>query len=782
VSLHRKVALCVVLPAIALGVAFADALSGSVRVSPACSVLPNGRVIDLGRACPLQTHDLVVGLRRANGLLAGFEPAKLEALLATAPDVIEVEVRRGDRVELARVPVARVARAERLARAALALVICGALLVIPLGARRSRETAAVVPLALLNATSATLLVALVALPDNHLYRLAIGACAVLPAATAHLGFAFPLPRPRILGNPVGIAAPYLVSLSLVLPLFVAFERDSLYWPEAVWVVCFFGISAWLLIVVACALAIRESDSPLERARARLLCWGALFLPALLTAGLAPSGATPTDLAMVYWISATTVLTFPIALAVSRYNLFSLGDDLRQGVTAGLRFALSSALVGGVALAGLQLSGLSLSAQRPWPVLAGSVLAVAVLEPTRRGVGRVLEGYLRPSAERLASVQTRFGERLAELHDAHAVTGLLARSVEQALAGRHGWVFLGSLDRLVPVAAVGSPGESMRPDLAQVARALADAELLQLDAAAQRSRAAAAPVGQGVDLLVRIEHRGRVLGALLLGGPASGSGYSDRELGFVRSMARQAALALHNATLAEALVASESQSARATFAAGLLHDLGKQINWIRMIAARLPGRLEASGEARRDLESVARLSRELSRRIREFIVQPHAEDEPRSAPVERVVERACEAIARIHAGERIAVSLPPDARRVPADLGLVQVLVNLLDNALLASEPGEPVQLSVQRVADDRLAFRVTDRGVGLDHLAGRDPFRLGFSTRTERGGTGTGLAYAQATVEALGGTIRLEPAAPRGARAEVRVPVPAGDLRLAAPA
>ena len=44
--------------------------------------------------------------------------------------------------------------------------------------------------------------------------------------------------------------------------------------------------AWLILILSCAFAIRESTSAIERARARLLCFGALILPVIPTLLLA----------------------------------------------------------------------------------------------------------------------------------------------------------------------------------------------------------------------------------------------------------------------------------------------------------------------------------------------------------------------------------------------------------------------------------------------------------------------------------------------------------------
>jgi signal transduction histidine kinase len=143
------------------------------------------------------------------------------------------------------------------------------------------------------------------------------------------------------------------------------------------------------------------------------------------------------------------------------------------------------------------------------------------------------------------------------------------------------------------------------------------------------------------------------------------------------------------------------------------------------------------------------------------------------PISRVVERAIEAASRIHAGSLLEFTATSDARLIHVDRNIMYVITNLLDNAIRACGAGEPVRIVLTR-EDESLVIAVIDQGVGLQRSTGGDPFRLGYTTRRHDGGTGTGLAYARDIVEAAGGAITLEDNSPRGARAEVRLPLKIG--------
>jgi signal transduction histidine kinase len=104
--------------------------------------------------------------------------------------------------------------------------------------------------------------------------------------------------------------------------------------------------------------------------------------------------------------------------------------------------------------------------------------------------------------------------------------------------------------------------------------------------------------------------------------------------------------------------------------------------------------------------------------------------------------------------------------VPEDLGVVrgdparllQILQNLLANAIKFTSDGGRVTLQAQRVGAEA-AITVTDTGIGispefLPHVF--EPFRQADSSTTRaHGGIGLGLAIARHLVELHGGTIEV---------------------------
>lgn len=144
--------------------------------------------------------------------------------------------------------------------------------------------------------------------------------------------------------------------------------------------------------------------------------------------------------------------------------------------------------------------------------------------------------------------------------------------------------------------------------------------------------------------------------------------------------------------------------------------------------------------------------------------------PRPVSPGHLVEMALAPISPQFAekGLTLRTALAPDLPQVLADMDrAVQVLSNLLSNALRYTPAGGQVELAVDRQGDT-VVFRVRDTGIGiapehLPHLFERF-YRADKSRSRAAGGSGIGLTIARALVEAMGGRIWAEsPGLDRGA-------------------
>ena len=116
--------------------------------------------------------------------------------------------------------------------------------------------------------------------------------------------------------------------------------------------------------------------------------------------------------------------------------------------------------------------------------------------------------------------------------------------------------------------------------------------------------------------------------------------------------------------------------------------------------------------------------------------------------------------------------------------LVQVLANLLDNAIKYTSEGGTITVSARRTARgtgrpadgprDGIELVVTDTGIGIPEKDRPRVFerfyRVDKARSRELGGTGLGLAIVKHIVEGHGGQIRVEGHVPNGSRFVVRLP------------
>lgn len=110
-----------------------------------------------------------------------------------------------------------------------------------------------------------------------------------------------------------------------------------------------------------------------------------------------------------------------------------------------------------------------------------------------------------------------------------------------------------------------------------------------------------------------------------------------------------------------------------------------------------------------------------------------------------------------------------------DVPIVQIISNLLDNALKYAQPGRPLQVLVScSITEDNFwKVSITDNGIGIDKQYFDKIFVIfqRLHNRKEISGTGLGLAIVKKTVESLGGTISVSSQPGIGSTFEFAIPI-----------
>jgi len=196
-------------------------------------------------------------------------------------------------------------------------------------------------------------------------------------------------------------------------------------------------------------------------------------------------------------------------------------------------------------------------------------------------------------------------------------------------------------------------------------------------------------------------------------------------------------------------------------ATLSHELRQPIFGVRslsqILAARLGGEHEElTSELLRQVEYLDTLVDGIST----FARQSGDGDAPVDSGA--VLDQAAELLR--HRAKRRAVTIEVDRdHAAPAargdHVGLMQVLVNLLNNAIDASPRDGVVGLS-NRLRGDRVVLEVADHGPGIAPELRERVFEPFFTTKAAGEGTGLGLAISRDLVARWGGEMHLEDNAP----------------------
>jgi two-component system sensor histidine kinase KdpD len=263
----------------------------------------------------------------------------------------------------------------------------------------------------------------------------------------------------------------------------------------------------------------------------------------------------------------------------------------------------------------------------------------------------------------------------------------------------------------------------------------------------------------------------IVGVLGVKGPeGSGRDLTPEQRRLMEAFANQAALAIERAQLVEqarrADVLQAAEQLQTALLNSISHDLRTPLVAITGALTSLDEQAEGlDDENRRSLVRTAREEAErLNRLVGNLLSMTRIESgairlhrEP--GDLQDAVGTALQQLG-VRVGEhQVVIQVPDDFPLVPMDFTLiVQVIVNLLENAVKYSPGKAPIEVSAA-LANGAARLQVADRGIGIppeDLTRIFDKFY-----RVQRpehvGGTGLGLSISRGIVEAHGGAISASP-------------------------
>jgi signal transduction histidine kinase len=234
--------------------------------------------------------------------------------------------------------------------------------------------------------------------------------------------------------------------------------------------------------------------------------------------------------------------------------------------------------------------------------------------------------------------------------------------------------------------------------------------------------------------------------------------------------------------AEELLRMKNQDLK-SFAYTVSHDLKAPLRGIAGYAQELDRRHKAglSDRALFCLKQILVATNNLDRLIEDLLnysrldaAMPSDNDVDLRRLVQDILAERRQVISD-HGVELVVDLLTPHLRTW--ERGLLQILTNLIDNALKYSRASTPPRLEIiSRMLDGRCQITISDNGIGFDMKYHDRIFGLfnRLVRQEEFEGTGAGLAIVKKLVEKLGGRIWAEAIPGSGAKFFVALPVQSG--------
>jgi signal transduction histidine kinase len=297
------------------------------------------------------------------------------------------------------------------------------------------------------------------------------------------------------------------------------------------------------------------------------------------------------------------------------------------------------------------------------------------------------------------------------------------------------------------------------------------------------------------IVVPLQARGRVLGAMTLVSAESGRRYTDADLRLAQELGNRAAIAVDNALLYQQAVtardvaersravAEDANAAKSAFLAQMSHELRTPLNAIDGYASllELGVRGPLTGEQLKDIARIRRSQRHLLSLINDVLNYAKIEagrvqfnlGPVALTPALEGLQPLVEPLLR-EREQRFTLQPLDSEVTITADADkLQQILLNLLSNAIKFTPRGGEIGVAAS-VENGHALISVTDTGMGIPTEKAEEIFepfvQLRSDGSTPREGTGLGLAISRDLARGMGGDLTVTSIVGGGSTFVVRLP------------
>ena len=215
--------------------------------------------------------------------------------------------------------------------------------------------------------------------------------------------------------------------------------------------------------------------------------------------------------------------------------------------------------------------------------------------------------------------------------------------------------------------------------------------------------------------------------------------------------------------------TETAERQRLFIGGVTHEFKTPLTALLLNVDSLQNTYLDEEERSAAIAQIEHQTRWLERLVQKLLKLITLEQAPelRTSSVPELLERVRESTADALTQRGVTLQTECRAERLDMDADLMQsVLVNLVDNAGKASQPGQTVSLTA-----DAAGFTVRDHGCGIlceeiERIT--EPFYMVDRSRSKKqGGVGLGLALVKEIVRTHGGSLEIESAVDEGTTVRV---------------
>jgi class 3 adenylate cyclase len=381
-----------------------------------------------------------------------------------------------------------------------------------------------------------------------------------PALFAHLALVFPERVTVAQRWPRVVWVPYVLSAGLWVWLQAPMSRQS--WALTAGIIAVYWTMALMELLVALATTARMGSTPLVRQRARVLLVGfglGYLLPVVATTAEVVLRVQIPFLVELWRL--TFVFPLAVAYAIVRYQLF----DIRAVVRAGTVYSVATAVVA-LGYAGL-LAGLNLVLARLDLAMSGvltpllvAFLVVLLVNRVYARTQALLDRVFFRARYDAQQALVRLADALTTTLDLERLAALIAGTVEETLHPERMTLFLADDERGIFHRVGGGDGLAAEAVLATCLagrREPLSRGRLEVDPALEDVRAACLADLDALEaeVAVPIVFRDRLAALLVLGPRRGGAPYTGADLGILRVIATQSAVALEHARAYHALQAA-----------------------------------------------------------------------------------------------------------------------------------------------------------------------------------------------------------------------------------